>query len=611
MPAAAPMPLFGRIAVEMGYLTPAQLEQSLRLQAHSDQRQNLGAILVSRGFLTLAQVRDILARQRDLENMRPAPAPRPEPPPFPASEPVEEMDASLLLRPHEDTVPPAAQAGTPRFAPSPPAPPAPPAPRPPRGIPVARPAAARVPPAPPAAEIEPLPGLPTLPPLPRSRFAPAPVPEPRADEAPARVPPRPASAAPAPRPQEPPPPVAAPPRAPAEPAPAPEAAEESDALGRLELSGPAPTAADPRLAAILHAAEKKGASDVHFHTGAPPMLRLAAGLVPVTHPPLGLADAERLLLPLVDAAQRRRLDRTGDLDFAWVTPGGLRTRVNIYRTHAGLDGTFRLVRRTAPSLAELGLPRELARFTTWHQGLVLVTGPAGCGKTTTLAALVSLINEEASEHVLTFEDPIEIVHPAKRALVNQRQVGRDTESFARALRGALREDPDVMVVGELRDRETISLAVTAAETGHLVLGSMHTASAARTVARLLDAFPPSQQTQVRTMLSESLRGVISQRLMPRKDGAGRVAALEVLVVTPAIGNLIREGKLFQIRSAIQTGRKLGMCTLDDSVRELLAAGHVSREEASRYLDMAAPPPPHTTTPAPAAAPAAGATAPRS
>jgi len=229
--------------------------------------------------------------------------------------------------------------------------------------------------------------------------------------------------------------------------------------------------------------------------------------------------------------------------------------------------------------ADLESSGRLAKLTEFHQGMVLITGPAGCGKSTTLAALVDLINNQRADHIITIEDPIELVHHSKRCVVNQREVGRHTESFARALRAALREDPDVIAIGELRDLETISLALTAAETGHLVLGTLHTSSAVRTVNRLLGVFPPEQQAQIRTMVSESLRAVVSQRLLPRADGEGRVAALEVLINNQAAGNLIRDNKTFQLQSIIQTGSEQGMCMLDASLQQLLTEGAITLEVA--------------------------------
>lgn len=338
-----------------------------------------------------------------------------------------------------------------------------------------------------------------------------------------------------------------------------------------------------RITGILEMAEKHGGSDVHFHPGAPLALRAGGRLLAANQPPLEDAELRPQLLAVLGAEARARLAAEQSLDALVTTPSGLRCRASFYLTHTGLNATFRLIRRAPPTLEELGLPRQVASLVGYSQGMVLVTGLAGSGKTSTLAALVDLIAEERAEHVLSLEDPIEIIHPPKKALVNQRQVGRDTNSFARALRGALREDPDVIVIGELRDPETIALAVTAAETGHLVIASMNTASSTGAISRILAAFPPSQQAQVRAMVSESLHGVITQRLVPTVDGR-RAAAVEVMMVTAAIGNLIRDDKLFQVRSQIQTGRQLGMRLLDDSLRDLVLAGRVSPDEAKRVAD---------------------------
>src|SRR5690606_26623002 len=250
--------------------------------------------------------------------------------------------------------------------------------------------------------------------------------------------------------------------------------------------------------------------------------------------PLTAERGEALLRSILTPEQAAVLDAEGEVDLAYTLPGVGRFRVNVYRQQRGMDGVFRVVPDHPPSLDELGLPSTLARLTNYHQGMVLVTGPAGCGKSSTMAAFLNLVNAERSDHILTIEDPIEVVHPSRRCLVNQRQVRSHTESFARALRAALREDPDVIAIGELRDLETISLALTAAETGHFVLGTLHTSSTIRTIDRLIGVFPPDQQNQVRTMLSESLRAVVSQRLVRRADGQGRVPALEVLVVNKAV-----------------------------------------------------------------------------
>jgi twitching motility protein PilT len=272
------------------------------------------------------------------------------------------------------------------------------------------------------------------------------------------------------------------------------------------------------------------------------------------------------------------------VDLALGVPGIARFRVNAYRQQRGVDAVFRLIPAEPPTLLELGLPAELARLANFGQGLVLATGPGGCGKTSTLAALVRILNEERRDHVITIEDPVEYLHPPQRCVVNQRQVGRDTGSFARALRAALREDPDVIVIGELRDTETISLALTAAETGHLVLASMHTTNSIATINRLVGAFPPEQQGQARMLVSETLRAVVSQRLVPRADGTGRVPALEVLWGTRAVANLIREAKTYQIRSILQTGATHGMVALDASLDALVKSGTIDRDEARRAAD---------------------------
>jgi twitching motility protein PilT len=293
-----------------------------------------------------------------------------------------------------------------------------------------------------------------------------------------------------------------------------------------------------------------------------------------------------MVLSFLTPAQRESLAARGELDVCHTFPGIGRFRANLYRGLRGLDGVFRFISPEPPTLEQLGLPARLAKFTTYHQGMVVITGPSGCGKSSTMAALVNLINEERREHILTIEDPIEYVHTSKQCLVNQRSAGDHTQSFARALRAALREDPDVIVIGELRDLETVSLALSAAETGHFVLATLHTDNAIRTVNRLVGAFPADQQDQVRTMLSESLRAVISQRLLPRADGKGRVAALETMIVTRAVSNLIRENKTFQIHSILQTGASQGMALLDSSIRELVSKGLVKAEDAARYFEDA-------------------------
>ena len=359
---------------------------------------------------------------------------------------------------------------------------------------------------------------------------------------------------------------------------------------------PTPAAAGrARLDAILARAVREGASDVHLHSGAPLRFRRHGQMVDADPAPLPAAEVERLLRDLLGEEHREALARHGQVDLAHTVPDVGRFRVNAYRQQRGLDAVLRAIPPRPPTLEELGLPASLARFADYHQGLVLITGPAGCGKSSTLAAMLHIVNGARRDHIITIEDPIEVLHPSRQCLVNQRQVGRHTGSFARALRAALREDPDVIAIGELRDLETISLALTAAETGHLVLATLHTNNAVRTINRILGVFPPSQQDQIRTMVSESLRAVISQRLIPRADGDGRVAALEVLVANKAVGNLIRENKTFQIKSILQTGGSQGMCLLDASLAELLKAGQISREQAQLNAEdparFAAPPSP--------------------
>jgi len=338
--------------------------------------------------------------------------------------------------------------------------------------------------------------------------------------------------------------------------------------------------------AMLEEAAAKGSSDIHVHAGAPLMFRINGVLAPGREGVVDAAQSELFAMSPLSATQREVFAQRGELDFCYSLKSVGRFRGNVYRQQRGVDAVFRFIPTEAPSLDELGLPLALAKFINFHQGMVLVTGPAGCGKSSTLAALVDLINEERKEHILTIEDPIEYLHPSKRCLVNQRSVHSHTESFARALRAALREDPDVIVVGELRDLETISLALSAAETGHLVMATLHTNNAIRTLNRIIGAFPADQQGQVRMMISESLRVVISQRLIPRADGQGRVAAIETLVVNRAVGNLIRENKTFQIHSILQTGASQGMILLDHSIKALLDAGTISREEARRYCEDA-------------------------
>jgi len=339
-----------------------------------------------------------------------------------------------------------------------------------------------------------------------------------------------------------------------------------------------------RLDALLARAVQMKASDLHIHSGSPVQLRLNGDMVAEEGGPLPSAEAEAMLLAALTAEQRADFEANGELDFAYMLAGVGRFRSNIYRQHRGTDGVFRVIPPRPPTLEDLGLPASLARVVNYHQGLVLLTGPAGCGKSSTLAALVDILNEERRDHILTIEDPIEHIHTSKRCVVNQRQVNRHTESFARALRGALREDPDIIVIGELRDLETVSLALSAAETGHLVLGTLHTNNAIRTISRILGVFPPNQQEQVRAMISESLKAIVSQRLLPTADRSRRVAALEILLCNKAVGNLIREGKTVQILSTLQTGAPHGMCLMENSLAALLKAGTITKDEALRHCE---------------------------
>lgn len=321
------------------------------------------------------------------------------------------------------------------------------------------------------------------------------------------------------------------------------------------------------------------ASDLHLATGSQPVWRRYGNLQPIWNNAAVLTpeDTRRLAYNFLAEAQTKQLETRGDVDFAY-SPGFGRFRSSVVSQRLGIDMVFRVIKTQIQSVESLGLPDTVKTLTRFHNGLILVTGPVGCGKSTTLAALVDSINEERQDHIITLEDPIEYVIQPKGCHVNQREVHTHTASFAAALRGALREDPDVIMVGEMRDLETISLAITAAETGHLVLGTLHTGSSARTLDRVLDVFPIDQRDQIRIMVSESLRGILSQQLVPRLDGNGRVMALEVLVNTPAVGNCIREGKTYMLGGVMQTGKNVGMVTMDDSLRNLYAKGLISREE---------------------------------
>ena len=329
----------------------------------------------------------------------------------------------------------------------------------------------------------------------------------------------------------------------------------------------------------LKIAKQLDASDIHVAVGAPPMLRLHGVLRRIKHPPFTADDTKRVFMEMLDERQKKVLEQEQELDFSYESAEIGRCRANICYNNRGLDTTMRLIPERVKSLDELGFPKVVKKLLDYRQGLLLVTGQCGCGKTTTLAACVDYLNGCRHDHIITLEDPIEILHKNRMCHIIQREVGPHTESFARALRACLREDPDIIIVGEMRDLETISMAITAAETGHLVLGTLHTTSAHRTISRILDVFPPSQQDQIRTMVADSLRGIISQQLIPRADGKGRVVCTEVLVATPAIAHLIKEDKTFQIPSIMQTGVKLGMQLMDDALYKLLAQGKITPEVA--------------------------------
>ncbi|TFD59969.1 type IV pilus twitching motility protein PilT [Cryobacterium suzukii] len=349
-----------------------------------------------------------------------------------------------------------------------------------------------------------------------------------------------------------------------------------------QLSAPTP---DPDLLKALRLVLDEGASDLHISGGAPPSMRVDGSLRPI--PGWDRWSPEKVvsaLSSILSPEQRNEFDQELELDFAHAVEG-TRFRVNFYQQRNTVGGAFRLIPNEIKSLTELGIPESVARFALLPRGLVLVTGPTGSGKTTTLAAMVDLVNRTRDDHIVTVEDPIEFIHEGKKAMISQREVGQDTHSFASALKHVLRQDPDVILIGELRDLETISVALTAAETGHLVFSTLHTQDAAQTIDRIIDVFPPHQQAQVRAQLAATLRGVVCQTLV-RKIGGGRVVATEILVTTAAIANLVREGKTHQIASALQSGRALGMHTMDQHLAELVDAGQITREAAeAKAMDV--------------------------
>ncbi len=330
---------------------------------------------------------------------------------------------------------------------------------------------------------------------------------------------------------------------------------------------------------VLIEVMERNASDLHLTAGSPPMIRQRGQLSALDYPELDATTVREVVYSILTNDQRQRLETEWQIDLAYSIPGRARFRVNAYFQRASLGAAFRLIPQEMPHLDSLGLPSTLREFIKKPRGFVLVTGPTGSGKSTTLAAMLDVINEERAEHIMTVEDPIEFLHKHKRCIVNQREVGADAQTFALALKAALRQDPDVILVGEMRDLETISTALTAAETGHLVFATLHTQDTAQTIDRIVDVFPPAQQHQVRMQLSVALQGIVTQQLLPTADGTGRVCATEVLVPTSAVRNLIREGKTHQIHSALQTGASHGMQTMDASLADLVRRGKITRELA--------------------------------
>lgn len=357
-----------------------------------------------------------------------------------------------------------------------------------------------------------------------------------------------------------------------------QSSEQVDAV-RVQALAVRATTGEKRLNSLLIATRNQGASDFHLAVGQPPIVRMAADLLRVQGDPFKAEETEAMLREILTEAQQETLDKTHQLDFCHYIPQAGRYRGNIFHDHRGYSAVFRVIPEKPPTMVELGLPTQLAEIADYHQGLVIVCGPSGSGKSTTLAALVNLFNETRTDHIITMEDPVEFVHPFKNCLINQREVGKHTQSFARALRAALREDPDVIVIGELRDTESISLALTAAETGHIVLGTINSTSAPKAIDRIISSFPAQEQPQIRASISESLKYVIAQRLLPSTQRHRQVATFEVLKGTSTIANLIRDEKTYQIFSAMQIGRSQGMQTFDDALRDLVKRGQISGETA--------------------------------
>lgn len=338
----------------------------------------------------------------------------------------------------------------------------------------------------------------------------------------------------------------------------------------------------PTIEEIMRTAKEAGASDVHITVGIPPKMRVNGNLIAMNYSKMMPADTLEVLLEIMTATQRERFEERGEYDMSFSIPELGRYRVNAYKQRGSVALALRLVGTQVPSPEALGVPESVINLYERKRGLILVTGPTGSGKSTTLAAIIDKINNNRDAHVITLEDPIEYLHQHKVAMVNQREIGLDSQSYANALRAALREDPDVILVGEMRDFETISVAITAAETGHLVLSTLHTIGAASTVDRVIDVFPPHQQQQIRVQFANVLEAVISQQLIPTMDGRGRVAAFEVMHANHAVRNLIREGKSHQLVSVMQTNRKMGMITMDESITQLFYEGKIDREMAIQF-----------------------------
>ena len=355
--------------------------------------------------------------------------------------------------------------------------------------------------------------------------------------------------------------------------------DEGEGGPRRPARRPIDGSAKKTMISLLKKARDSGASDLHLSCGAKPFMRLHGSIHYLNMPAVTPEQGEALAAQLMTDENWAQFQQKNDWDGSIEASECGRFRANVLRNRRGVSAVYRVIKEHVPTLQELGLPEALEKFTTYHQGLCLVTGAAGSGKSSTLAALIDIVNQNRKDHIITMEDPIEYVFQGKGCNVSQRQIELHTKSWGNALRASLREDPDVIMIGEMRDLDTVRLAITASETGHLVFGTLHTTSATRTIDRLLDVFPPGEQSQIRAMVSESLKGVISQRLLPRADGKGRAPALEILSWTPAVANIIREGTTYKLLSVLQTGRKLGMILMDESIKKLLEDGVITKDVA--------------------------------